>query len=578
MMRILINFFILLEAGAILWNRFPLVQSICLIAAIGIAGALFEKRFVGYRILALDKFAALLLFPYVLKNLFYPVKVLWISNLLFAAALSAIGILLGPRILLFLEKRKISSHKIPGIVILCSLAFGITFSILPILQYMSFTTEMVDFGFMDQAIWNTLHGRILEVTSETGRNIPRLSSHFEPIYLFLSPFFLLLNNGCILFIIQTCAVTLGAWPVFRLSKKALDSSLMGLAMVLVYFLYPVTHLSLLFDFHGDVLAVPFLFWAIDVRRGRSCYYWLAVIGALFCKEYAALALMGFGVYLFLVDHQKIRGTATFAIALVWFLAVQEIIIPFFGQDTGPSLVSMNYAHVGGSEGIKGILLNMVLHPFKTLNCIVTPHNFEGLTYLFTPLFFLPFIGWRELLIALPLFAKDMLFGLDIGNHRPALMLPYLMFATVAALSKLNGEKRKIVLTIVIVCAAAGHFAIGESPLSQRFWRVYENKYRITERDRMIEKTIRMIPADVPITASGRLAPHLTHRQFCYVPPHPADLQKIDYAIFDTLEQRDRDWSPRKKNIEMIGRIQQDSEWEAIFSQNGLLLFKRKSSE
>ena len=64
---------------------------------------------------------------------------------------------------------------------------------LTILKHQALQTTAFDLGTMDQAIWNTSQGRILEVTIQPGVNI-RLAGHVEPVLLVIALFYLLRSD------------------------------------------------------------------------------------------------------------------------------------------------------------------------------------------------------------------------------------------------------------------------------------------------------------------------------------------------------------------------------------------------
>ena len=76
------------------------------------------------------------------------------------------------------------------------------------LHYYSFGSRSLDLGNMDQAIWNTLHGRFFHQTNQPGVE-NRLSLHVEPILIPISLLYLIHSGPEILFIFQTIIVALG---------------------------------------------------------------------------------------------------------------------------------------------------------------------------------------------------------------------------------------------------------------------------------------------------------------------------------------------------------------------------------
>ncbi|MGH2444221.1 MAG: hypothetical protein ACRDFX_13785, partial [Chloroflexota bacterium] len=83
---------------------------------------------------------------------------------------------------------------IPWVVLLLlTLAYGLYFGWLSLERYWAFDMHALDMGNMEQAIWNTFHGRPFHFTNmrehlriEAFGTDTRLSFHVEPILLPLS--------------------------------------------------------------------------------------------------------------------------------------------------------------------------------------------------------------------------------------------------------------------------------------------------------------------------------------------------------------------------------------------------------
>ena len=92
---------------------------------------------------------------------------------------------------------------------------------------------------------------------------------------------------------------LGALPIYRMALRRSGSYFMAHALVLIYLLYPTAQTSVLFDFHGDTLAMPLLLFALDALDQRAwTRYGLFVVLALGCKVYVAapVAVLGLLVW------------------------------------------------------------------------------------------------------------------------------------------------------------------------------------------------------------------------------------------------------------------------------------------
>src|SRR4029078_13579417 len=62
-------------------------------------------------------------------------------------------------------------------------------------KYNNFFTGRFDLGNMDQTVWNTLHGRIFELTNpDSTQIISRLAFHADFLLILLEPFYLIWHD------------------------------------------------------------------------------------------------------------------------------------------------------------------------------------------------------------------------------------------------------------------------------------------------------------------------------------------------------------------------------------------------
>ena len=87
------------------------------------------------------------------------------------------------------------------------LAHAVTFSTLAILRDHAVWSASVDLGIFKEALWNTLHGRVM-YSPTVGYSF--LGEHFSPVLFLLVPFYALSPTSECLLIIQTLAVSAAA--------------------------------------------------------------------------------------------------------------------------------------------------------------------------------------------------------------------------------------------------------------------------------------------------------------------------------------------------------------------------------
>src|ERR1700687_2242107 len=117
-------------------------------------------------------------------------------------------------------------------------AYFIVYSTLSVLRHESYHSNGFDLGLYNQVFWNTTQGRLFESTMTQAFPIPHssLSDHFSPVYFLLVPFYFAWPHPETLLVLQTLALTLGAWPIYLLARQKLSTGF-ALFWVLAYFFF-----------------------------------------------------------------------------------------------------------------------------------------------------------------------------------------------------------------------------------------------------------------------------------------------------------------------------------------------------
>ena len=141
-----------------------------------------------------------------------------------------------------------------------------------IARHQAFATNAYDMGNVNQAFWNTVHGRPLHFTNWRGveldlANDSRLAMHVEPIYFVLAPIYWLWQQPETILLLQTIILALGALPVFWLARDRLGSHPAGVAFAAVYLLFPGLEAANMWEFHAVALAAPLLLFAFYFGQG-----------------------------------------------------------------------------------------------------------------------------------------------------------------------------------------------------------------------------------------------------------------------------------------------------------------------
>ena len=427
-------------------------------------------------------------------------------------------------------------------VVALTLLYVVFFSALSIRQHQAFMTHGFDLGNVDQAVWNTLHGRFLRMTNEEGTE-SRLGTHFDPIIVLLAPPYLIHSGPETLLVVQTVALALGAWPIFWLAKKKLENAWAAAAFALVYLAFPALAGANLSEFHAVTLGSGFLTWAFYfLHQDRPYLFGLFAVLAMSCKEEIPLIVAMMGLYTFFVLRKRKWGLGTLLAGVLWFIIAVKVVIPSFNE-SGRSIHLAHYAYLGNS--VEEVLINVVTRPELVLNNFKDELKIAYLIKLCFPVGYLSLLAPQVLLIAVPAIAINFLsthytmYALDIfwGS---VTIVPFVVLSAVwgvALLARVLHRLLKLKQTFVVVVfviytlifTAFYHQRLGYSPLGGNFlWP------QITAHHRLGERLAKSIPRDAVVVAQDHLNPHVSERETVYIFPYNMD--KADYIFLDVTER------------------------------------------
>jgi len=474
----------------------------------------------------------------------------------------------------------------PTIVLwLCVVAYWVTFGALSICQHDAFWTSIYDLGNVDQAVWNTLHGRILQFTTQPQMGDIRLSMHVEPILIPISLLYLLYSSPKTLLILQTLALGLGAWPLYLIARKKLSSGWAALAFAVAYLLLPALQAANLFEFHAVALAPPFLLFCFyfmeKTPNGAPLVSYMPAFGfavlAMSCKEDIPLLIVMMGLY-FLIVSKKWKGSlALLALGSLWFYAAIYVVFPAVRAGKGSPF--MRYYEDFGDNPFS-IVFTLLTNPQLTAQTLITSDNLYYMLGLLFPFGLLPILGLPILLIAAPSLGINLLSSFPLMHELEAKQYaaPIAPFAALAAvygtlyLSRWLRRERLVIClasALALTCGFTYHYYRGFSPMSLAY-----KPPVITAHHRLADEFIREIPADAPLIAQDRLFPHVSQRERAYyVWTSKTD---ADYIFLDVSH-------PSFVNVDNVhqwlkDQVERQNEFGVIKAQDGYLLLKRGAAK
>ena len=496
-----------------------------------------------------------------------------------------------------------------GLVALLAVAFATFFIIYLTARHSVYLTNAEDLGNMDQAIWNTLHGRMLNQTicntvNDTNcysfNGITRFAIHFEPILFVVSLFYLIWPDPRMLQIMQTLVVASGAFPAFWLARLRLRNELAGVGIAALYLLYPAQQFATISDFHAVTFtAALLLFTLYFMYMRRTVWLFVFAVLSMACKEEIPLVVAMFGLWSILFQQRWRSGLALTLLALGWAV-VSFFVIPHVFSPTGHSLVASRYASLGQTP--LEIARTLLLHPFGVLKQHVLEHShFFYLRLLLTPAGYLPLLAPWVLVLAAPSLAVNLLSSdsnMYSGFYQyNAEIVPVLIFATIEAMVLILWlvqwgigwlSERKVVSStsgvrtrrlsywvhavllaglvgLVLFNVVKADYARGTMPFSLGFrWPV------ASAHTELAQHFIDMIPAEASVSAQSALVPHLSHRAHIYLFPYADDY--ADYVFLDVTSDIYPFYS--HDYIAAVKRVLLSGDYGILAAQDGYLLLKR----
>lgn len=466
-----------------------------------------------------------------------------------------------------------------GLLITLYIAY---FSWFTILRHNAFLSDYYDLGIMDQTVYNTFRGRILELTDPTGfETIRRPAIHNDFILALLAPFYLVHAGPETLLIIQTVVLALGAIFVYKMVGLFFPQKTLALSFAAVYLMYPPLQWSNTYDFHGVTLATTFLLGFLYYTLKEK--WWLSAVFlllALSTKEQVALVAGFFGFYMlisyakrstFTKDIRMQYGLFVWFFSIVWFVIGIFVIIPYFREASHFAL--SRYEKFGENEA--QVLLGILSRPDILLSFLFQPSTFNYLATLLFPFLFLP-LATPAIFVVLPELLINLLS--NSGNqrliifHYTAVITPILFYCALQGLLYL--EKKRVnlryipVLLIFAVCISS--FLFSPLPYSRR--ADTRPLYTTLPEKNAIELWKRILSDEnISVSASGKIAPHFSNRKRLI-----RFGQHYHYAQYVVILKSEvqNDWLDYRATLSAYENLVQNPRYVLEYNQGDLAVYRR----
>ena len=453
-------------------------------------------------------------------------------------------------------------------VLLVLLGAGL-FLVLKLNQWQSLGVhaELAEF---ESRLHSTLHGAFMQ--RHPGEPA-FFGEHFAPVLLLLLPFYALWPSPVTLLSIQALAAAAAAAPLHRLALGRLGGRLAAAAVSLAYLVSRLLGHGLMYDFHMEIFYPLAFFTAFLAFEGRR-WGWTtgALLLALACKEDAAVAVSGFGIYV-LARGERRAGMAIAAAGLAWLLVVVKLVMPAFRGGAGAGGYPFAFYWSGYGDTPAAILRGM-LNPVTQARVLFAPPKPGQMLDLFAGVLFLPFADLvAAACLVLPgcyiLYSSDNPVMNGPILYYGLLLLPFLFYAALLGMRRLGrnaGSARGRWITVL-----AGALLAVQLGNSRLFRLLSPDAFGRHARTASVRRLIALIPSGVPVSAQINLVSYLpvaSDRRYL-----PDGLERAEAALFDTLGYS---WPLEPAaNRALLARLEGSDAWRHEAAVDGMVLLRRR---
>lgn len=448
---------------------------------------------------------------------------------------------------------------------------------LALYRHASFQTNALDLGYHDQVIWNTLHGRPFRFSTYTqdeqasfAVDVPLaqirdpyslFSFHIEPLLMLIAPAYWLWDDVRALLLLQAAALTLGAWPAYRLGRRRLGHPWAGVAMALLYLLAPARQAAALSDFHTVAFTTPLFLLALDaLDTQKARLFLLTSLLCLLAREDTAIVVIGLALCAAWRPQMRRPALALAGVSLLYLYLATNVVMPYYNGLETPTYL-YRYQQFGAS--LSEMARNVLYQPQLYWNWLSRPDIVAYLSGLLATGGWVALAAPEILVIVLPVVLLNALANTGWpssgGAHYSAALVPFLIVAATYGLARLKrlvswqvGElagwkierlfffqpsnfpilyssipllqPSTLLIGLTLIVALRFQIEQGASPFSRRWhWPPLDDHARLGAQ------ILALLPPEAPVSAQSGLYPHLSHRRRAYQFPTIAD---AEYVVLD----------------------------------------------
>ncbi|MDJ0651195.1 MAG: DUF2079 domain-containing protein [Xenococcaceae cyanobacterium MO_188.B19] len=434
------------------------------------------------------------------------------------------------------------------------------------LRHALFQSTAFDLGIFDNAIYLISQGKEPFVSF---RGLHILGDHAAWILYPLAGLYKIHGDVHWLFAIQALTLASGAFPTWYLAIQAGLNRSQAYGIAIAYLLYPVVFNANLFDFHPEVIAIPFILLAIWATRAEKLWCFIgSIIIILGCKAVLGLTVVGMGLWLLMTEKKHFYGVLAIFLGTIWFIIATQLIIPTF---SGEEVAAVGrYDFLGNS--LSEIATNLIFQPGLVLGRVFTLDNLWYLILLFAPfLWGLSLKHLSPMIGAMPILFLNLLTDYQLQKdliHQYSLpILPFLLVAVISNLAVGGGlirSQKGIIVWSLIAWLALGKIGYFGSKYLQSIDTQVATRIAISH-----------ITTKEAVLAPAKVIPHLSHRSVIKIIDNniaESDLSQFQYVIINSRHYQSN-ISPESVD-NLLSKLTQSQDFILNFQQDDVFLFTK----
>lgn len=469
------------------------------------------------------------------------------------------------------------------------LVFFSIYSSISLVNHYLFRTYALDLGMYNQAIRNAASLQTPMFTlSPGGEEMPFLATHFSPVIFVFTPLYYIFRDYTLL-LVQIAAILFGGFGAYLYAKHRMGSDLITSLLALIHFLSIWgIYSALTYDFHCNVIGamlVPWFFLFYEQKKYKQALFIMLIaflsmetMPIWFAFIITALTLTKLSLKEFLkVDLPFI------ALCLVVGIGIVFVLMPWLQGNTS-NLQLSRYLYLGNSP--LQAFTNLITSPellYKTLftNTVGEPaYDYIKLEFHLMVLvsggYFL--LNPRFLVMLIPIYLQKLIPNdynfWGINNQYSIEFVPILSICAITFLSGITPKLRPHIAVAITTLTLGATLYTMENRVSKWYdginTRFYSQRHYQTELDvKKINLAIRVTHGSSAVSASSRLAPHLTSQRIYHYP-----IVKDAEYIF--ILPNSSAWPLSYDDFQhSIDTLKQSKSFSMIYSDKDLLIFRRK---